>query len=262
VPTDHVLVGDWTGNGVTKVGVVRPNPDGSGTSVFSLDLAGDRHYDGPQDSFVFGLATDHFIVGDWTHSGVDNFGVYRANPDGSGTAYFTLDTNGNHSYDPGIDSVFTFGLVTDTIIVGNWAFNPETAAFPAPANSAPARLKQAELGAAVQQALGAWSQAGLDPQHVAQLSRLDYQIADLPSGVLGLEKPDAIVIDADAAGFGWSVGPAPNTMDLTTVVMHEQGHALGLPDLSAALSPNDLMADTLAPGQSRVPAAQDLAALG
>ena len=50
-------------------------------------------------------------------------------------------------------------------------------------------------------------------------------------------------------------------MDLRTVVLHEQGHALGLPDLNAALSPNDLMADTLAPGQSRAPTTQDVATL-
>ena len=189
LPGDKVIVGDWTGDGVTKVGVVRPNPDGSGTSVFSLDLAGDRHYDGPQDSFVFGLATDNFVIGDWTHTGVSNLGVYRPNPDGSGTAYFTLDTNGNHQYDPGIDSVFTYGLATDTFIVGNWAYNPETAAFPAPANAAPATLTQADLSSAVQQSLAIWSQAGLDAQHVAQLAQLNYQIADLPTGVLGVEKP-------------------------------------------------------------------------
>jgi hypothetical protein len=37
-------------------------------------------------------------------------------------------------------------------------------------------------------------------------------------------------------------------MDLLTVVMHELGHELGLPDLDAAAHPGDVMAEGLAPG--------------
>jgi hypothetical protein len=253
---DKMVVGDWTGDGLTKVGVVRPNPNGSGSAVFSLDLANDHHYDGPQDSFVFGAATDNFIVGDWTHSGISQLGVYRPNPDGSGTAYFTLDTNGNRQYDPGVDEVFTFGLASDDILVGNWAFNPLSATAPAPTGLAATRLTQDQLNSAASQSLDAWAKAGLDPQHLAQLERLNYQIADLPGGELGVEKPGTIVIDPVAAGYGWNVDGGG--MDLQTAVAHEQGHALGLSDADPAIDLNGLMADTLAPGGYRVPSTQDV----
>jgi hypothetical protein len=258
LPHDRV-VGDWTGDGKAKVGVFRANPDGSGSAIFSLDLNGNRHYDGPQESFVVGLATDGFVVGDWTHSGVKNLGVYRPNPDGSGTAYFTLDTNGNHHYDPGVDQVFTFGNASDTFIVGNWAYNPLTAAFP-PADPAPGRLSQDTWNTVVQQSLDAWAQAGLDAQRLSLLSHEQYQIADLPDGLLGVQKPDAIVIDQSAAGFGWNAD-ATGMMDFRTVVMHEQGHALGLTDQDASQHPGDLMADTLAPGERRMPTAADVDAV-
>jgi hypothetical protein len=44
-----------------------------------------------------------------------------------------------------------------------------------------------------------------------------------------------VFIDANAAGYGWSLGSqvAPNKVDLLTVVEHELGHVLGLPDIDS-----------------------------
>jgi hypothetical protein len=47
--------------------------------------------------------------------------------------------------------------------------------------------------------------------------------------------------------------PAYGRMDLLTVVMHELGHVLGLPDLPAPESTHDLMAQRLSPGERRLP---------
>jgi hypothetical protein len=124
LPGDRVLVGDWTGDGRTKVGVFRPNPDGSGAALFSLDLNGNYNYDGPQESFVYGLASDGFVVGDWNGDGRSKLGVYRSSPYFAGVGYFTLDDNGNRAYEPGIDKVFHFGLASDTYVAGNWTARP------------------------------------------------------------------------------------------------------------------------------------------
>ncbi len=49
--------------------------------------------------------------------------------------------------------------------------------------------------------------------------------------------------DSEFAG-----GRPPAGMDLLTVVMHERGHELGLPDLDAAEHPGEVTAEGLPPG--------------
>ena len=56
-------------------------------------------------------------------------------------------------------------------------------------------------------------------------------------------------------------GAAAGQMDLLTVVEHELGHELGLPDTNPPSNPSDLMAATLPPGVRRQPTTQDLDAL-
>jgi hypothetical protein len=69
----------------------------------------------------------------------------------------------------------------------------------------------------------------------------------------------SIVLDPTAAGDGWSVDttapPAAGQVDALTVVMHEMGHALGLPDETVGV-----MAESLAPGTRNLPTAADVAA--
>jgi hypothetical protein len=93
-------------------------------------------------------------------------------------------------------------------------------------------------------------------------------VADLPAGMLGETIGNKILIDDDAAGYGWFVdptptddlefagaiaqfvhtarndGPAVNRVDLLTTVMHEMGHVLGLRHSNS----QDLMAPRLAIG--------------
>jgi hypothetical protein len=72
----------------------------------------------------------------------------------------------------------------------------------------------------------------------------------------------SIVIDPTADGDGWLVDPtaqpgsaATGHVDALTVVMHEMGHALGLPDETTGV-----MAESLAPGARNLPTAADVAA--
>ena len=82
------------------------------------------------------------------------------------------------------------------------------------------------------------------------LAGVSVQIADLPGNLLGEEIGKTILIDRDAAGYGWFIDPTPQDdaefthlaadvlvakpqtaaaghADLLTAVMHEMGHVLG-----------------------------------
>ena len=95
-------------------------------------------------------------------------------------------------------------------------------------------------------------------QVLAAMADVKVQIADLPRGFLGETTGKTILIDHDAAGYGWFVDstPADDTefvkvlgsdslaarkgtsaatrVDLLTTVMHEMGHVLGYDDTSSA----------------------------
>ncbi len=119
-----------------------------------------------------------------------------------------------------------------------------------------------------------------------QLSHTRFVLSDLPGTYLGLtSKLDdgtwQVVIDPDAAGYGWFIdatpamdeeftetipgrqfqatpgSPAAQHIDLFTAVMHEIGHVLRLPDLDDGQYPLSLMTNSLAPGERRVPSASD-----
>jgi hypothetical protein len=112
---DKFIVGDWNGDGKAKVGVVRN--DGFGGATVILDSNGKGAADPNNAVFPFGYYSDTFLVGDWNGDGKSKVGVVR--PTASGVAQFSLDTNGNHTFDAG-DQVFSFGLNTDTILTGKW----------------------------------------------------------------------------------------------------------------------------------------------
>ena len=258
--TDRIVVGDWTGDGIAKVGVFRDATSfGSpGAAVFTLDTNNNHAYDPGVDSvFIFGLITDGLVIGDWNGSGTAKVGVYR---DGSagfnapGTALFSLDTNGNLQYDPGVDAVFLYGLTTDQFLAGNWNKTPPLLpSLQAASGVGPGGvggLTSAELTPVVQQAINDWVARGAS---AALLSQVQVDITNLDGDLLGQAGSGVIYLDADAAGWGWSLdttgNPAAGRMDLLTTVSHELGHELGLPDDMSG----GVMNGTLALGVRRLP---------
>ena len=112
-PTDVLIVGDWNGDGKTKIGVYRAS-----TGTWYLDYNGNGAWDGctTDRCFSFGIPTDTPVVGDWNGDGKTKIGVYRAS---TGTWY--LDYNGNGISDSGVEQTISWGGdSTDKPVVGDW----------------------------------------------------------------------------------------------------------------------------------------------
>ncbi len=116
-----------------------------------------------------------------------------------------------------------------------------------------------------------------------KLESVPIDVANLGTTILGLEAGGRITINQTAAGFNWygnaggssnqpsavagptgesqagPGGPAATEVDLLTVLEHELGHVLGLPDNDQA---GDLMDITLGLAESRAPSPADVAAIG
>lgn len=110
-PGDVAVVGDWTGSGTTKIGVVRQG------FLWILDTNGNGVFEQGIDAvFGFGgIAGDVPVVGDWNATGFSKAGVFRQG------FFWVLDANGNRRFDQGVDFAFGFGGISgDQPIAGCW----------------------------------------------------------------------------------------------------------------------------------------------
>ncbi len=122
-------------------------------------------------------------------------------------------------------------------------------------------------------AISRWETAGISDSGRSLLQSTRIGISELPDNVIGGVVGNTVLLDRDAAGHGWFVdltpaddveflrvpeayelqafdGAASAQLDALTVVMHELGHILGLPDRA---TPGHLMYDELASGTRRLP---------
>ena len=108
---DIPVMGDWTGNGVTKIGVYR-------TGQWLLDANGNGKWDGPTSGDMqlsFGSPSDTPVTGDWNDDGKTDIGTFR---DGS----WQLDVSGDGVWggSTGGDALLVFGAQGDVPVVGRW----------------------------------------------------------------------------------------------------------------------------------------------
>jgi len=110
---DIPLVGDWNGNGSSKVGAFRPS-DGT----FYLDYNGSGTWEGcgTDRCLQIGMLNDSPLVGDWNGSGTAKVGAFRPS---DGTFY--LDYNGSGTWEGcGTDRCLQIGMLNDSPLVGDW----------------------------------------------------------------------------------------------------------------------------------------------
>ena len=112
---DRPVVGDWNGDGRTKVGLFRQG------FFWILDTNGNGVFEqGVDATYAFGgVAGDVPVVGDWTGTGTSKIGLFRQG------FYWILDANGNGSLDningSGGDQAFAYGgIAGDVPVVGDW----------------------------------------------------------------------------------------------------------------------------------------------
>jgi hypothetical protein len=262
--TSHIsAVGDWNADGQDDLGVYVPS-----SGKWYLDSNGNRQWDGLgeglDDVYNYGQVSQIPVTGDWVGDGKDQIGTWI---DG----LFRVDWNDNGTWDriAGGDRVFSFGVDTDTPIVGKWTPTPYAADLLAASGAARGPAAEIQpltvemLGPLVQHAIDTWSASPLSADRQQALGQLEVHIADLPGAVLGQAFGSTITLDVNAAGHGWMLSgerraesrepeePSENRMDLLTAVFHELGHVLGFHDDYSDPDSDDLMNGWLDAGERR-----------
>jgi hypothetical protein len=155
---------------------------------------------------------------------------------------------------------------------------------PVEATTATAKLTSDGLVPLVDAAMEIFANLGLDSTQIATLEKVRIQIADLDGARLAQARGTTIMVDVDAAGYGWFLDVTPTAneefqtigddglralgdsaaaghMDLLTVLLHEMGHVLGLDDHYSDSRNGQLMNGWLGAGVRRLPTEGELAAL-
>ena len=127
-------------------------------------------------------------------------------------------------------------------------------------------LNEEALLAIAEAAAQRWADSGLSAEQSAALAGASYQVADLGNvgaNIIGSAEGYVITLDDDAAGRGWFIDSTPDEdsefasaanpvgIDLLSVVLHEQGHVLGLDDSGA--TDGGVMFSVFSGGERRLP---------
>jgi hypothetical protein len=109
---DRPVVGDWTGSGISNIGIVQKDYH------WLIDSNGNGRVDDGEDAMFYfgGIAGDILITGDWTGDGRTKPGIFRGSS-------WLFDMDGNYQFDyagSGGDLAVSFGRPGDTPVTGAW----------------------------------------------------------------------------------------------------------------------------------------------
>ncbi len=172
----------------------------------------------------------------------------------------------------------------DTASGSNPSPAPDTQPVPAADTTAnpgavASQLAQTDLDNIVAAAILRWNATGLTADQQAYLYSVQFSVADMQGLFLGSAAPGHIIIDSDAAGYGWFLDATPSDdaefgnvlsdsrvqanpgqlpnghIDLLTAVMHELSHQLGLHDTYDPADRDSISYGYLVTGERRLPEA-------
>ena len=141
-------------------------------------------------------------------------------------------------------------------------------------------ISEEDVERLAKEALARWEESGLTDEQLEALEKINYVVTDLEGVSVGRAEGDTIYLDDDAAGLDWFIDQtesldeefamtdgllealteeAMEGIDLLTVIMHEQGHILGLADVYAASEIDGIMHGGFDEGQRRLIAKDEAA---
>jgi VCBS repeat-containing protein len=126
------------------------------------------------------------------------------------------------------------------------------------------RLLPEHLAPALRAARQVWRASGMSAHEDRRLDTVTVSIGDLPGAYLGEAQEGRIVLDVDAAGWGWLLSPAldksttdtrvaetSDGIDLVAALVHEIGHLLGRSHAADAAN-DDVMNESLPRGSRKL----------
>ena len=169
-------------------------------------------------------------------------------------------------------------VIPPTVSLAADRVNDTLAAQPATRETQAAEMiSQSQLDAVVAAAISRWEATGLTAEQLAKLRGMTFQVSTLDRNHLGEASEKLIRLDGNAGGHGWFVdvsdlsdsmfgnlksatrrytdesGLPAGRVDLLTTILHEMGHALGLPDTYSSQDRESIMFGQLTKGERRTP---------
>lgn len=230
-----LAAGDFSGTAVTiDGGVLAVSSPGADQGPSNSGMARVYRFDAASSAWVpdYDVTADVSAMGDQVGSSLDVFagtlllGAPRSDGQGSLSGHLVVEDTRRASAQVSVE----VGSPLQVREVGSVS-EPATATYD-------------QLQREAYRAFDAW---GVEPVEFS------IQFADLDGGLIGLTIGSRILIDIDAAGYGWfsTVQSSPAGISLGTVVTHEVGHLLGLDDTFDEADSGKMMYGYLEPGEQR-----------